>query len=84
MRIAHLVLAHHLPGQLVRLVGHFKRSGDVYIHIDLKAVDRFKGLDDCHIIPDRQAIWWDGWPLAWAQPALEERPCPGSTTTMVC
>ena len=77
MRIAYLVLAHHLPGQLARLVGHLKTSGDVYIHIDRKAVDPFLGLEGCHLLEDRRSIWWGGWTYAWAQLALARAALPG-------
>ncbi len=78
MRLAYLVMAHQRPGQLARLVSHLKRSGDVFIHIDRKATERFYGLEECRVLPDPVAVYWSNWShvvaeFNLAQAALPER-----------
>ncbi len=77
MRIAFLVLAHHLPRQLARLVRHLKRSGDVFVHIDRRATERFLGLDGCQVLDQEIDVWWGGWSIAKAQLALARAALPG-------
>lgn len=77
MRVAYLVIAHHLPDQLARLVAHLRRAGDVYIHLDRKARDRFHGLEGCHVLSERLDVWWGGWSIVAAELALARAALPG-------
>lgn len=77
MRIAYLVMAHQRPGQLARLVTHLRKSGDVFIHIDRKATDRFYGLDGCRVLPDPIAVYWSSWSHVEAEFKLARAALPG-------
>ena len=62
MKIAYLILAHHRPAHLHKLVTALSsHSSDIFIHLDKKSnADDFSSItgDNIHFIPDRVAIFW--------------------------
>ena len=65
MRIAHIIMAHKNPNQLLRLVKRLEHpNSDIFIHIDKKvAIDDFKvitSLPDIHIVKNRINCNWGG------------------------
>ncbi|RYY34907.1 MAG: glycosyl transferase [Sphingobacteriaceae bacterium] len=63
MRIAHLILAHHNPAQLKRLINSLAHPHvDVYLHLDAKAVkDQFrdlKKLPNVYFIKNNVKVYW--------------------------
>lgn len=75
MTVAYLVLAHHKPRQLLRLLGAIDNPVDVFaIHVDRKspppmhaAVDAWAATrPNVHVVPSR-GLAWGGWSLAQVQ-----------------
>ena len=63
MKLAHLILAHNHPGQLLRLVRRISHeSADIYIHLDLKAdfseYGQIENLTNVYFIKKRVNVMW--------------------------
>ena len=62
MKIAYLILAHHRPAHLHKLVTALSsRSSSIFIHLDKKSnADDFSSItgDNIHFMPDRVAVFW--------------------------
>lgn len=63
MRVAHLIMAHRNPSQLLRLIKKLEHpDADFYIHIDKKVdITIFKELVNVTFITNRTSINWGGY-----------------------
>lgn len=71
MKIAHLILAHHNPVQLTRLINRLKHpDADIYIHLDLKAPLEYFGevfkLPQVYLVKKRSKVYWGSYSVVQA------------------
>ncbi len=71
MRIAHLILAHNKPEQLMRLVQRLAHpDADVYIHVDEKAgieqFDAVKQMPQVYLVTERVKVYWGSFNIVQA------------------
>jgi Core-2/I-Branching enzyme len=63
MKLAHLILAHNKPHQLLLLVNRLShKNADIYIHLDLKTdiahFQALKSLPNVFFVNDRESVVW--------------------------
>ena len=76
MKIAGLILAHHKPNSLARLIESIELFGwNSYLHIDRKSdLDKFKSaLGSSVLLSDRFSVHWGSWTVLHATLSLMRR-----------
>ena len=63
VKIAHLILVHHLPHQVLRLVNSIQHPGaDIFIHVDaksdLKPFEEIFKIKNVYCIDNRTKVYW--------------------------
>jgi len=66
MRIAHIIMVHKSPDQLLRLINRLQHPNfDFYIHLDQKVdiedFEGLRGLQQVYFVQNRVKCNWGGW-----------------------